>query len=159
MRKQMSMAELKHTGKQFIKFNLVGLLNTAIDIAVFSLLAAWAVPVVLAQICGYAAGMTSSYVLNSKFTFKPAPQTADIKARYDSEDRVAIRRDKRGIRFLIWNLIMLLLSACLIAVLVQWLQMQTAIAKAIVTAAVLAVNFAGMKQWVFKEKSHEKGQT
>ena len=55
---------------QFIKFAIVGVLNTLVDFAVFqafNLLLGW---VYAAQVLGYTAGMINSYVWNSGWTFR-----------------------------------------------------------------------------------------
>lgn len=55
---------------QFIKFNMVGLLNTAIDFAVFFLLIWLSTHYAVAQAVAYLAGMVNSYIWNKAFTFK-----------------------------------------------------------------------------------------
>ncbi len=58
--------------RQFIKYLLVGGLNTAISaVIIFAVQAAGAIPVV-ANVAGYAIGVALSFALNSKFTFKTA---------------------------------------------------------------------------------------
>lgn len=58
--------------QQFIKYLLVGGLNTAISaVIIFVVQAAGASPIV-ANIVGYAIGVTFSFALNSKFTFRTA---------------------------------------------------------------------------------------
>jgi putative flippase GtrA len=58
--------------RQFIKYLLVGGLNTAISaVIIFIVQAAGAMPVV-ANIVGYAIGVALSFALNSRFTFKTA---------------------------------------------------------------------------------------
>ena len=55
---------------QFIKFALIGVVNTLVDLIVFKILNAafhWVIP---AQIIAYAAGIANSYVLNSSWTFR-----------------------------------------------------------------------------------------
>ena len=56
--------------RQFIKYLLVGGLNTLISAAIiFIVQAAGAIPIV-ANVVGYAIGVGVSFALNSKFTFK-----------------------------------------------------------------------------------------
>jgi putative flippase GtrA len=55
---------------QFIKFAVVGLLNSAIQYSVFLLLFSLiGTQYLLASVIGYVAGMTNSYVLNRRWTF------------------------------------------------------------------------------------------
>ncbi len=60
----------KRSVGQFIKFALVGVLNTLVDTVVFRLLNwlfSWYLP---AQIIGYCCGIVNSYLLNTAWTFK-----------------------------------------------------------------------------------------
>lgn len=55
---------------QFIKFALVGILNSAIQYLVFLLLYSLVgTQYLLASVIGYVAGMTNSYILNRRWTF------------------------------------------------------------------------------------------
>lgn len=57
--------------KQFLKFNAVGLLNTAVDYLVFALLTqAFNLADTPAKLISYSCGILNSYVLNSAWTFK-----------------------------------------------------------------------------------------
>jgi len=55
--------------KQFIKFGIVGVANTAITIATYSLLVYLGVNFIIANITGYAIGIVNSYIWNSKYVF------------------------------------------------------------------------------------------
>lgn len=60
----------KRTIVQFIKFNVVGVLNTLVDFLVFqalNLLLGWTY---LAQVIGYCCGVVNSYAWNSNWTFR-----------------------------------------------------------------------------------------
>jgi putative flippase GtrA len=54
---------------QFARFILVGASNTAISLAVYSLLVALAVPFVLAAAVAFGLGAVNGYVLNRRWTF------------------------------------------------------------------------------------------
>ena len=56
--------------KQLTTFTAIGVLNTAIDIAIYTLLIWLTAPLLLAVIISTTAGMVCSYVLNRRFTFK-----------------------------------------------------------------------------------------
>ncbi|MGF0537105.1 GtrA family protein [Agrobacterium sp. ES01] len=56
-------------GKVFFKYALTGILNTLIDLAIFSVLLAFGASAQLANIIGFLSGATNSYVLNRNFTF------------------------------------------------------------------------------------------
>jgi putative flippase GtrA len=63
--------EVKTTLWQFIKFNIVGISNTAVDFAVYFLLTNLAgFNYILAQTCSYTAGIVNSYIWNTIWTFR-----------------------------------------------------------------------------------------
>lgn len=131
--------------KQFVTFNLVGLLNTVVDIVIFSLFIILGVPVAIAQIFGYGAGMISSYVGNSRFTFSKATVSA-----YDHANKKDVNHRKTRIwRFISWNGLMLLVTTLLIIVCTDYFYLPIAIAKAVTTVIVVLINFWGSKYWVF----------
>jgi putative flippase GtrA len=120
--------------RQFVKFNLVGLLNTAIDFAVFGLLTWLGVFYIMAQCISYALGMLNSYTLNKYWTFAQ-------KGRVEP---------KQALRFALLNLGSLLLSIGLLALLKNHLELNVLIAKLLTTAATTLINFVGNKLWVFQ---------
>lgn len=131
-------AAWRKTGLQFVLFNMVGLLNTAIDVAFFTFLLAFSIHASAAQAIGYMAGMFTSYLLNSRFTFKQ-----------QNQHLTSPNKGARRIRFIIWNLCMLLLSVVLMVIAVEWLDMNSVISKIGVTLSVILINFYGNKHWVF----------
>jgi putative flippase GtrA len=120
--------------RQFVKFNLVGLLNTALDFAVFALLTWLGVYYIMAQCISYGVGMLNSYTLNKYWTFAQ-------KGRLEP---------KQAIRFTVLNLGSLLLSLGLLALLKDHLEQKVLIAKLLTTLATTLVNFVGSKLWVFR---------
>ena len=56
--------------KQLTTFAVIGILNTAIDITIYTLLIWLTVPLLLAIIISTTVGMIGSYFLNRRFTFK-----------------------------------------------------------------------------------------
>ena len=56
--------------KQLTTFAAIGVLNTAVDVTIYTLLIWLTVPLLLAIIISTTAGMVCSYVLNRRFTFK-----------------------------------------------------------------------------------------
>lgn len=127
------------TLSQFLSFNLIGLLNTAIDFLAFALLIKLGVYYLLAQVLAYGAGMLNSLLLNSRFTFGAGRTTAASHM----PDIATI------IRFVVWNGIVLGMSVLLLALLKERLALGGLPAKAIVTAVSVGVNFYGSKRWVF----------
>jgi putative flippase GtrA len=120
--------------RQFIKFNLVGLLNTALDFALFSLLTWFGVYYILAQCVSYGVGMLNSYTLNKYWTFAQ-------KGRLEP---------KQAIRFLVLNLGSLLLSLLLLMLFKDSWGIAILAAKLLTTVVTTLVNYAGNKLWVFR---------
>jgi putative flippase GtrA len=66
-------------GRRMVRFGLVGLLNTGLDVLIFvSLFYGLGWPLLVANSISYLAGLTSSYLLNSRWTFgdragRPSP--------------------------------------------------------------------------------------
>jgi putative flippase GtrA len=119
--------------RQFVKFNLVGLLNTALDFVVFALLTWLSVFYIMAQCISYGVGMLNSYTLNKYWTFAQ-------KGRLEP---------KQALRFTVLNLGSLLLSIGLLALLKDHMELNVLIAKLLTTVATTLINFVGNKLWVF----------
>lgn len=60
--------------KQLTTFAVIGALNTAVDVTIYTLLIWLTAPLLLAVIISTTAGMICSYVLNRRFTFKTSRQ-------------------------------------------------------------------------------------
>ncbi|MCA0754934.1 GtrA family protein [Paenibacillus sp. N4] len=131
---------------QFVRFNLIGLLNTAIDVLGFALLTKLGVYYLLAQVLAYGAGMLNSLLLNSRFTFGAGRTAASHMPDIAT-----------SIRFVVWNAVVLGMSVLLLALLNEWLALEGLPAKAIVTVVSVGVNFYGSKRWVFARRGPEAG--
>jgi len=125
---------------QFIKFNLVGLLNTGIDMAVFFALTGVGLGYVPAQVLSFMSGMLNSYLWNRNWTFRPA--VAEAGSRPKSER-------KQIVRFVVLNGVTLLLSIVLLYVFVSVMGLSEALGKVVATLCTLVVSFAGSRFWVF----------
>ncbi|WP_342481028.1 GtrA family protein [Paenibacillus sp. FSL L8-0340] len=123
---------------QFLKFNAVGLLNTLIDFAVFTLLHSLGMMNTPAQIISYSAGTANSFFWNKKVTFKDKSQTSK-----DSFDRMQL------VRFIILNLVVLGISVLLMHLLTDKFEVQVLISKVLVTFVTVIINFFGSRKWVF----------
>ena len=62
--------QTKKTFVQFLKFGIVGVLNTLVDFLVFQLLNLVVGWTYLAQVIGYCCGIVNSYICNSNWTFR-----------------------------------------------------------------------------------------
>lgn len=123
---------------QFITFNLVGLLNTAIDFLLYTLLLWFGTYYLIAQIIAYGAGMINSFLLNSRYTFHKGDSLVSNPRQFN-----------RGVRFVVWNALLLGLTLLLLAAFTEWWGMGEVISKVIVTVVTVALNFYGSKKWVF----------
>lgn len=130
IRKLLASEELR----KMLKFGVTGGLNTLVDFCVFALLTklvGWNEG--LARAIAYLAGMVNSYFLNRSWTFR-------------SKDRVF---SAQLVRFAVANLVVLLLSVLLIELLVCW-GLGVLVAKLLVTAVTMVINFVLSRLWVFR---------
>lgn len=124
--------------KQFIQFNLVGIVNTGVDFLMFTLLTELLHVVYLpAKVLSYTCGVINSYALNTAWTF---------------------RRERRRTRaefalFLCVNLVSLCASLGVMYVCRNVLYIESDFfCNLIATPASMLVNFTGNKLFVFKKK-------
>lgn len=134
----MRLDKLKKLLAQAVKFGLVGVLNTLIDYAVYTVLLfipffrRW---YVLAQAIGYTAGLCNSLVLNKRWTF--AQREAMTKAQL--------------LLFLAVNLAALLVSTLVLVLTQEMLGLNPYVGKIVATVFSMAVNFVGNKLIVFRK--------
>lgn len=122
--------------RSFIVFGLVGILNTGVDVTVFTLLTWWGLPWLAAQVVAYGCGVLNSFLLNRKFTFKQ--QGALTKGL---------------LRFILLNVVTLgIISACM-ASLHDQMGIQLWISKGAATLLGVVLNFAGSRWWVFRAEA------
>jgi putative flippase GtrA len=126
-------ARHRHSIGEFIKFALVGLLNTAVDVAIFFLLTWVNTPYVAAQVVSYSCGAANSYLLNKFWTFRSSGLSyAEV------------------VRFTVVNLGSLVISIVVLTLLHETADLGLAVSKAGATVCALALNFLGNKLWVFR---------
>lgn len=69
--------------RQFLSFGLVGVANTAIGFSVIALAqVVFGLHAVAANMLGYAAGLTNSYLMNRVFTFRGATHSTGVMLRF-----------------------------------------------------------------------------
>lgn len=134
----MSDKNLRSGFVQFLKFNAVGLLNTLIDFAIFTLLTSFGLVYTLAQVISYSAGTANSFVLNKKVTFRDSNR--GVKEGFD---RIQL------LKFIILNLMVLGISLLLMHLLTENFGVQVLISKVLVTFVTVIINFFGSRKWVF----------
>ena len=116
-----------------IKFGMVGLLNTGVDFAVFTLLTYWGWAYPLAQAVSFTSGVLNSYVLNRSWTFPGSGGST--------------RRSL--LRFVILNGLVLLLTWGVIALLHQGAGRPLLFSKLCANGIAVLVNYTGNRIWVF----------
>jgi putative flippase GtrA len=120
---------------QFIKFSLVGVLNTAIHYGVFYVLySVGEFYYLLASGVGFCVAVTHSYILNKFWTFK----------------RRGSRVREEFIKFFIVNIFSLAINLSGMAIFVELLAVQPPIAQMITIGLTLVINFLGNKFWTFR---------
>lgn len=119
----------------YIKFHVVGVINTLVDVAVFTLLIWAGSSAIIAQCIAYSCGATNSFVWNKHWTFR-------------SRRRFSVTQ---LLQFLTVNAVSLAVSLAVISVLQQHYALL--ISKIVATFLAMAVNFAGNRIWVFRDEN------
>ena len=127
---------LRELIKKGFKFCVTGGLNTVIDLVVTTALNSLLhVDINIAKPIGYLCGMTNSFVMNKKWTFKTGNGTTK----------------KELIKFILVNACMLGLSLVLINLFKAYLNFGDTLSNLLSTAVVMVINFLISNFWVFKK--------
>ena len=128
---------LKSDGfKKLVKFCLTGVLNTVIDMGVYTLLLkVFHVNAAVSQVAGYSMGVLNSYIINRSWTFSTSTKFFSATM----------------IKFILANLATLLLSLEVLHILTVNLGMGELLAKLPVTAVTILVNFFLSNFFVFRK--------
>lgn len=118
---------------QFIKFSLVGVLNTVIYMLIYFILLKVQVNYLIANIIGYIAGMINGYFWNVVWVFK----------KYDS-------LKSSFIKFTIVNCFTLLLSEGFLYIFVEKFYFDKYFSQILTISIVVFINFIANKKWSFK---------
>ncbi|MEG6565776.1 GtrA family protein [Thermoanaerobacterium saccharolyticum] len=118
---------------QFIKFNLVGIVNTLVDFSVFTVLTFFGMYYMAAQVISYSCGVANSFIMNKYWTFgaKSTPHGYEV------------------FKFIAVNGVSLAVSLSILYPLKPILGVISA--KVIATLFSMMINFVGSKLWVFKK--------
>ena len=120
---------------RFIKFGLVGVLNTIINWILFILLNSMGIYYIITNIIAYSISTLNSYLWNSKWVFK---YTGD-------------NVNQTTFKFIILNIIGLVLNTIILFLLVDIIKLPKIIALIIATGIVMILNYFINKLWVFKK--------
>lgn len=118
---------------QFIKFGIVGVSNTIITFAIYSLLVYFNINYIIANIIGYCAGIANSFVWNSKWVFKKNSSNSTIL-----------------FKFIIVNLIVLCITTYSLFILVNTFGINKYLSQIITIILGMIINFILNKIWTFK---------
>ncbi|MDK8190882.1 GtrA family protein [Paenibacillus sp. UMB7766-LJ446] len=117
------------------KFGIVGVLNTAVDGMVFTLLAAAGTPALIAQVISYCCGVVNSYWWNGRWTFQDA-------GRQGKKNEI--------MRFVITNLLVLALSSLILYFCNSTLGWSIVMSKILATLSGMVINYIASRYWVFR---------
>ena len=121
---------------QFIKFNLVGLINTVITLAIFALLnKVFHINKLFAEPVGYGCGLINSFIMNKLWTFGK-------KHRFHVPE---------AFKFVIVNAIALGGTLFILVAAEDYLHIDVLWGKLIGYCFSIPVNYLGFKLWVFKD--------
>ncbi|OOR10607.1 hypothetical protein BW897_21535 [Bacillus cereus] len=122
---------------RIFKFLIVGILNTGIDIVIFSLLVMGDVPILLAQSVSYCCGVANSYLLNRVWTFEQK------------------RSQVAAFKFMCVNLLSLIVVSLILRSMYDTLEQSLIVSKVTATLIGSLINYVGSRYWVF-HTSHTK---
>ncbi|MCJ7992562.1 GtrA family protein [Priestia megaterium] len=118
----------------YLKFCIVGGLNTAIDFFVFSFLSYLGIYYIIAQCVSYGCGVLNSYFLNRTWTFQ----------------QQGTRKRHEFLKFTVLNIFTLIVTSFLLTVFHYKFNISLPYSKVLVTIVSVGLNYIGTKFWVFK---------
>ena len=123
---------------QFIKFSLVGVLNTSIHYGIFYVTYEYmGLYHLLASTIGFCFAVTNSYLINKHWTFKA--RGSNVHHEFA--------------KFIIVNLITLSINLGSMAMLVEQFAIDPRVAQVASIGLTLSINFLGNKFWTFRHKA------
>ena len=132
----MQIKSIKTGCYQILTFSLVGIINTGIHYSVFLIFyKLFSVNYLTGSGLGYCCGLTNSYIMNRRFTFKVSSNSSMGE----------------GARFVAVNAVALLINLVLMKVFVQRFGVFPEMAQVIAIVGSYCTNFFGNKFWTFRE--------
>ncbi len=124
--------------KQFLKFNVVGILNTVIDLLVFGLFnSVFGFGDALSKTVSYSCGVLNSYLWNSRWTFKQEQK----------------RTKKEFLLFVLVNLVSYGASLGILYACRAWFGIENGTMRNLIaTPVAVVINFIGNKLLVFRKE-------
>lgn len=125
-------------GKSVVLFLLFGGLAAAVEFVVFLVLAHAGIPLIVAQVCSFMAGLMVSFFGNRKVTFR-------------SEGGYARSSHKQFLAYGLLAVVNLALSSLLLSGLVYGLSLEQWLAKIAAMVMIACWNFAIFQKFIFKK--------
>lgn len=130
----------KVTVKQFIKFSLVGVSNTAFDFSIYIILTrAFDFNFLLANAVAFTAVVSWSYMANKWWTFRDTSK----------------HTNQQFTRFIMISIVGLLINEGILLTLVKYFDMWDLMAKLIAVILVVFWNFWANRTWTFTDRHEE----
>jgi len=125
------------TVKQFLKFAIVGVINTLINLLVLYVLTEFlGIYYLISAVFAFVVAVTNSFILNKIWTF---------------QEKIGHRAYSRYFKFLIISLTALIFNLLLLYILVEYFNIWYMLAQLIGVVLNLIINFLGNKLWTFKK--------
>lgn len=118
---------------EFLKFGIVGLMNTIISIVIYWVLLRLNINFLVANIISYSLGVINSYYFNSRWVFSSTNE-----------------RRSTLLKFIIVNLIVLVITTNILKLLVDSININPYLAQLFTVAIGMVINFILNKFWTFK---------
>lgn len=130
--------------KSFLRFMVVGSVNTGIDFLLFLfLMRVLGVNYLVAQGISYCFGVVNSFVMNKAWTFDNTSPGESIP--------------KQFVRFLTLNILSLSISLTGLKTLSEYFGVNIYLAKIMVTVITWSIRYIGYRYWVFENNRSLKG--
>lgn len=120
--------------QRLVKFSIVGLMNSGIDLSVFAVLSCFGAHYLIAQCVSFLCGVLNSYTFNRSWTFQR-------KGKADKGEFT---------KFLLLNIVVLLFTSWVLSLLYTEAGLSLPVSKLISAFAGAFINFAGSRLWVFR---------
>jgi len=126
------------TIKQFVKFSIVGVSNTLINLLVlFILTDFFHVYYIISAVFAFIVAVTNSFILNTIWTFK---------------EKIKHKAKEKYVKFFIISVLALLANLLILYAFVEYFNMHYLIAQIIGIINNVIINFFGNKLWTFKNE-------
>lgn len=128
---------------QFVKFGLIGVLNSVLHYLVFLFLfRIIGMEMVVSSALGYMAGVINSFLMNRRWTF----------------NHTGFGAGSEFAKFVIVNIVSLGANIFTLELFVSYVGIIPEIAQVIAICCTLVINFSGNKWWTFRRRAPESGE-